>query len=253
MGVLDGKSAIVTGASRGIGRATAIELARAGASVLLTARSLGEIEATAAEIRAEGGRAEALSVDVTNYAQVAAAVARAQAAFGGLDIVVNNAGLIDPIARLEASDPEGWGRVIDVNVKGVYHAMRAAAPVMRAAGGGVIVNISSGAATSPLEGWSHYCASKAAALMLTRSGDKELSEAGVRVVGLSPGTVATEMQRSIKASGVNPVSQLDWEAHIPPDWAGRAVVYLCTDAARDYDGGDMSLRQEEARKRVGLI
>jgi len=113
-------------------------------------------------------------------------------------------------------------------------------------------NISSGAATSALEGWSHYCSTKAAVLSLTRCADKEYRDAGVRVVGLSPGTVATEMQVAIKASGLNPVSQLDPSAHIPPEWAARAVVWLCTDTANDLAGVDFSLKDAAGRARVGL-
>src|SRR3546814_10470034 len=129
----------------------------------------------------------------------------------------------------------------------------AAIPIMEAQGHGVIVNISSGAATSPLEGWSHYCATKAAVLMLTRCVDKEYRDRGIHVVGLSPGTVATDMQRAIKASGINPVSRLDFSQHIPPEWPARAVAWLCTDAARESDGGDFSLKTENGRRRVGLV
>ncbi|MEM8754049.1 MAG: SDR family oxidoreductase, partial [Pseudomonadota bacterium] len=173
-------------------------------------------------------------------------------AFGGLDILVNNAGLIDPIAHLSESDPTAWGAVVDVNLKGVYHGMRAAAPIMAEAGEGVVVNLSSGAATGALEGWSHYCATKAAVLALTRVGDKELAPKGVRVVGLSPGTVATDMQRSIRASGVNPVSRLDWEAHIPPEWAAEAALFLCGPEGARFAGGDFSIKTDEGRALVGL-
>ena len=250
---LEGKAAVVTGASRGIGAATAEELARRGVAVVLAARSGGEIEALAQQIREAGGKASAIACDVSRYADVAAAVDHCRSAFGSLDILVNNAGVIDPIARLAESDPDGWDSVVDINVKGVYHGLRAAIPVMQAQGGGVIVNISSGAATSALEGWSHYCATKAAVLMLTRCVDKEYRDKGIRVVGLSPGTVATEMQVSIKASGINPVSRLDPSVHIPPEWPARAVAWLCTNAAREFDGGDFSLKSEDGRRRVGLV
>lgn len=256
---LAGKTALITGASRGIGRAAALELARAGVSVLLTARTEAQLVDAVAEIDAarahapNTGAAAARACDVSRYEDVAAAVAHCQDRFGRLDILINNAGVIDPIARIGDSDPTAWGQVIDINVKGVYHGLRAGLPGMAAQGGGVVVNISSGAATSPLEGWSHYCASKAAVLMLTRMADKEYGAEGVRVIGLSPGTVATDMQRAIKASGVNPVSQLDWEAHIEPDWPARAIAYLCTEAAADLAGGDFSIKTEEGRKRVGLI
>ena len=119
-------------------------------------------------------------------------------------------------------------------------------------GGGVVVNISSGAATSAMEGWSHYCATKAAVLSLTRCADKEVGDKGVRIVGLSPGTVATHMQVAIRASGINPVSQLDPSVHIPPEWAARAIAWLASDAAADIRGEDFVLREEANRRRVGL-
>ena len=247
---LTGQTALITGASRGIGAETARAFAAAGANVVLAARSADALQALAAEI---GAQARAISCDVSNYAQVAAAVQMAVETFGGLDILIGNAGVIEPIARLEDSDPEGWGTVIDINLKGVYHGMRAALPVMKAAGGGTVITISSGAATNPIEAWSQYCASKAGALMLTRMLHKEEGMHGIRALGLSPGTVATEMQREIKSSGINPVSQLDWSDHIPPDWPAKALVWMCGPAADGYLGGDISLREEEIRRAVGLI
>lgn len=249
---LKGKTALVTGASRGIGAAIAEKLAAYGASVVLAARSTGDIEAVAARIRQAGGTAETLACDVSRYEDVATAVQVAIDRFGRLDILVNNAGLIEPIARLAESDPEHWAQVADVNYKGVYFGLRAAIPAMLATGGGTIVTISSGAATSALEGWSHYCSSKAAALSLTRCADKEYRDQGIRVVGLSPGTVATDMQVAIKASGINPVSQLDPSVHIPPDWAAEAVAFLCGSGGDAYLGTDFSLKTEEGRKLVGL-
>lgn len=249
---LQGKTAIVTGASRGIGAAAAEELARLGVSVVLAARSLDDIEALAAKIREAGGKASALACDVSRYADVAAAVEHCRTTFGGLDILVNNAGVIDPIARLAESDPAAWNLAVDINLKGVYHGLRAALPVMEAEGSGVIVNISSGAATGALEGWSHYCSTKAAVLSLTRCADKEYGDKGIRVVGLSPGTVATDMQVSIKASGINPVSQLDPSVHIPADWPAKAIAWLCTAEAAEFAGTDFSLKTEEGRRRVGL-
>ena len=119
-------------------------------------------------------------------------------------------------------------------------------------GAGVVVNISSGAATSAMEGWSHYCATKAAVLSLTRCADKEVGDKGVRIVGLSPGTVATHMQVAIRASGINPVSQLVPSVHIPPDWVARAIAWLASDAAADIRGEDFVLREEANHRRVGL-
>ncbi len=250
---LKGKTALVTGASRGIGAATARRLAAAGATVVLTARSMAGIEDVAAQIRAAGGNADAIVCDVTDYAAVATAVQHCVDRHGSIDILVNNAGTIEPIARLADSDPELWGQVVDVNYKGVYHGLRSAIPVMEKQGGGVVVNISSGAAIAAMEGWSHYCSTKAAVLSLTGCAHKEYGEKGIRVVGLSPGTVVTDMQTAIRSSGINPVSKLDASAHISPEWAAEAVAWLCTEKGTPYDGADFSIKTEEGRRLVGLI
>ena len=253
---LSGKTALVTGASRGIGEAAVRRLHAAGANVVLAARSAGDIEAIASEL---GARALAVECDVADYDAVERTVARTATRFGSLDILVNNAGLMDPIARIENADPAGWGKVVDVNLKGAFHAIRAALPRMKAndpslpgAKRGVIVNISSGAATSALEGWSHYSSTKAALLMLTRCVHKEEAENGIACVGLSPGTVATDMQRTIRDSGINPVSKLDWSRHIPAEWVGEAIAWLTTNAAREHDGADFSLKNDAGRDAVGL-
>ena len=131
--------------------------------------------------------------------------------------------------------------------------MRAALPIMADQGHGTILTISSGAAHSPIEAWSHYCASKAGAAMLTSSADLEARALGIRCMGLSPGTVATQMQREIKSSGVNPVSKLDWSDHIPPEWPAKTLAWMCSDAANDWVGKEISLRDESIRRQVGLI
>lgn len=246
---LTGKTVLITGAGRGIGEAASRHFAELGANVALAARSVDEIGRIAGEI---GQNALAVPCDVADWFQAREAVERTVKAFGAVDVLLNNAGLIDPISRIEEADPAAWGRVVDVNVKGAFHMLRAVVPGMTARGAGLVINMSSGAATSALEGWSHYCATKAALLSLTRTAHKELGPKGVNVIGLSPGTVATGMQRTIKASGINPVSRLDWDRHIPAEWVARAVAWLTTDAARDYDGGDFSLKTEEGRKAVGL-
>lgn len=247
---MQGKVVAITGASRGIGAAAARAFAAAGAKVALLARSQREIDALAAEIGAE---ALAMRCDVADWTSVEQAVATVVQRFGRLDVLVNNAGTIDPIARLSDADPTAWGQAIDVNLKGVFHGMRAAIPVMRAQGGGTIINVSSGAARNALEGWSSYCAGKAGALMLTQAAHLEEGPHGIRVLGLSPGTVATEMQVKIKASGINPVSQLDPAVHIPADWPARALVWMCGPEADPWLGNDVSLRDEAVRRAVGLI
>ena len=249
---LKGKAVVITGASRGIGEAAARLFAQAGAKVVLAARSVAACQAITDEIAEAGGEARAVACDVADPQSVADAIAACENLFGGLDILINNAGVIEPIGRIEDLSPEDFGRVIDVNLKGVFNGLHAALPRM-AAKGGVVVNISSGAATSPLEGWSHYCASKAGALMLTRAAERENQNGPVRVVGLSPGTVATEMQVVIKASGINPVSELDPSVHIPTEWVARALAWLCGPDAEDFRGVDVSLRDEDIRRRIGLI
>ena len=250
MSDMNGKTVLITGASRGIGAEAAQVFAQAGANVALTARSEDAIATLAGEI---GENALAIPCDVSRYWEVSAAVDATIETFGSLDVLINNAGVVEPISHLASSDPEGWSQVIDINLKGVYHGMRAAMPVMQAAGGGTILTISSGAAHGPVEAWSHYCASKAGAAMLTRCADKEGREAGIRAIGLSPGTVATKMQREIKASGINPVSKLEWSDHVPADWPARALLWMCSPEADSYLGDEISLRDEEIRRRAGLI
>jgi len=247
---LPGKVVFITGASRGIGAAAAHAFADVGAKVVLAARSGDDIDALAAEI---GDAARAVRCDVASFDDVQSAVAQAVAAFGPIDVLVNNAGTIDPIAHLPGGDVAGWHSAIDVNLKGVFNGMHAVLPAMIECGQGTILNISSGAAHNAIEGWSAYCASKAGAYMLTRCADAELRDKGIRVLGLSPGTVATQMQRDIKASGINAVSRLDWEDHIPPDWPARALVWMCSAAADGFLGQDISLREDSIRKAVGLI
>ena len=203
----------------------------------------------AAEI---GENALALACDVSDYASVEAAVQKTVERFGGLDVLINNAGVLKPIGPLAEVDPDEWGQVIDINIKGVFNGMRAALPVMKAAGGGSVLTVSSGAAHNPLEGWGAYCTSKAGAAMLTRSLDLEERSNGIRAIGLSPGTVATQMQRDIKASGVNRISEMSWEDHVPADWPAKILLWMCTPDADEFIGSEISQRDEEVRKRSGL-
>ena len=247
---LTGQTALITGASRGIGAETARAFAAAGATLCLIARSADELKAVAAEL---GTQTLVQTCDISDYTSVSAAVDATIKTFGQLDIVINNAGAIEPISHLSSVDPDGWDKVIDVNLKGVFYAMRAALPHMLGRGSGTIITVSSGAAHNPVEAWSHYCASKAGAAMLTECLHLENGASGIRAMGMSPGTVATQMQRDIKASGINPVSQLNWSDHIPADWPAKALLWMCSAAADGYLGREISLRDEDIRKAVGLI
>lgn len=247
---MTGKTVMITGASRGIGAEAARVFADAGANVALLARSQDAIGDLAGEI---GQSAIAIPCNVARFGEMSSAVETTVQAFGSLDVLINNAGVIEPIAHLSQADPEAWGQVIDINLKGVFNGMRAALPHMKEAGGGSILTISSGAAHNAIEAWSHYCASKAAVNMLTRCVDKEEGAHGIRAMGLSPGTVATQMQREIKASGINPVSELAWEDHIPADWPARCLLWMCGPEADAYKGQEISLRDDGIRRAVGLI
>lgn len=247
---VSGKVALITGASRGIGAAAARVFADAGAKVALVSRGGDEISRLAGEI---GASALAIPCEVSRFWEVQNAVKATVETFGSLDILINNAGVIEPITHMAEADPDAWSQTIDINLKGVFHGMRAALPVMVQQGGGTVLSVSSGAAHGPVEAWSAYCASKAGAAMLTRSLDKEYGHLGIRAMGLSPGTVQTEMQRAIKSSGINPVSKLEWSDHIPVDWPARTLLWMCGVDATEFVGQEIALRDEEIRRRVGLV
>ncbi|TGD67294.1 SDR family oxidoreductase [Tabrizicola sp. WMC-M-20] len=244
------KTVIITGASRGIGAAAARTFAAAGWRVALLARSGSEISALADQI---GAAAMALPCDVADPVAMQTAVQTVQTRWGQLDALINNAGMIDPISRLEDADAGNWGRSIDINLKGVFNGMRAAIPVMKAAGGGTIITVSSGAASNPYEGWSAYCAAKAGAAMLTRAAHLEEGSNGLRIMGLSPGTVATDMQIKIKASGINPVSALDPAVHVPPEWPAKCLLWMCGSGGDAWLGEEVKLRDDSIRRAIGVL
>ncbi len=252
MGELTGKGVIVTGASRGIGAAAALALGKAGATLILTARDGGLAGDVAQAVVAAGGRATARSCDISDYAAAEGLVAETLGRFGRLDALINNAGVIDPIARIENSDPAAWARNVEINLVGAYNAIRVVLGPMAAAGGGTIVNVSSGAAIRPLEGWSAYCSAKAGLHMLTRAVHLEMVDKGIRVFGFQPGTTDTDMQVLIRASKMNPVSQIPRENLTPVAHPAAAIVYLCTAAADDLVGQEFSLRDDPFRARLNL-
>ncbi len=246
---MTGKTVLITGASQGIGAAAASAFVAAGANVMLAARNGDKLAALSQRL---GPKARMILCDVGDFDQMQRAVETARDWGGALDVLIGNAGIITPIAHLAEADPAQWAAAMDTNLRGVFHGMRAALPILRAQGSGTIITVSSGAAVNPMEGWSAYCASKAGALMLTRVAHLEEAAHGLRILGLSPGTVATQMQVTIKESGVNPVSQLGPSAHIPPEWAAKALVWMCGPQADPWLGQDVSLRDSEVRAKVGL-
>ena len=247
---LSGQTVLITGASRGIGAAAAREFSKNGTNVVLFARDKDSIDTIANEI---GQQALAIAGDISVFADVQRAIQTTVQRFGKLEVLINNAAALEPISHQADADPELWGKLIDINIKGVFYANRCALPIMLKNGGGTIITVSSGAAHNPIEAWSAYCTSKAGAAMLTSCTDHENRHQGIRAMGLSPGTVATQMQRDIKASGINPVSQLDWSDHITPVWPAKVLVWMCGPEADEFIGKEISLREDYIRKAVGLI
>ncbi|MFQ5830116.1 MAG: SDR family NAD(P)-dependent oxidoreductase [Candidatus Methylomirabilia bacterium] len=189
---LDGKVAIVTGASRGLGRALALALAEAGAHVALGARSKPELEETARQVEARGRRAFVVPTDVSVFSAVEALVTQTVQSLGRLDIVVNNSGQahVVPLAEM---DPADWQRIIDVNLTGVFHGCRAAAPHLIAQQSGKVINVASVTAAVGLPGYVAYAASKGGVVSLTRTLAVEWARHNIQVNGLAPGWFITPM------------------------------------------------------------
>lgn len=199
MGLLEGKAALVTGAAAGIGRATALAVAAAGARVTLADVDAAGGAETAAMIRAAGGEAEFVRADVARADEVAALVAAAQRRWGGLQLAVNNAGIEGRVAPLAEQDAADFDRVIAVNLRGTFLCLKAEIPAILAAGGGAIVNLSSVAGQIGFAGLAPYVASKHAVIGLTRNAALEYARQGVRVNAVCPGGVETRMLDSLAA------------------------------------------------------
>ncbi len=196
---LQGQVAIVSGAGRGIGAATARLLAQAGAAVVLTARGADEIEAVATSIRADDLRALAIPADVTDVEQLEAVVQGALDEYGRVDILVNNAAVIWPLEPIFDVDPDEWAYTILTNLVGPFNLVRYVLPFMLEQSYGRIVNLSSSAAQKPIAGASAYCASKAGLDMLTRTLALEVTGTPLTVNSFDPGMVDTDMQADIRS------------------------------------------------------
>ncbi len=190
---LAGKVAVITGAGRGIGRAIARAYAQAGARVVCSARTTAEIEETVALIAGDGGTALAVPADVTDFAAMEALFARAAETFGGVDIVLANAGASPQARRIENADPQLWRQTIDINLTGAFHTVHAAIPHLRLRGAGKIILTGSGSRHAPNPGLSAYASAKIGLWMLTQTLALELRDANISVNELIPGPVRTAM------------------------------------------------------------
>jgi len=229
-----GKVAIVTGGGSGIGRATAIQLGAGGATVIVADVNEAGGQDTVTTI---GRDARFVRTDVTDSAQVDALVAACE---GKLDIAFNNAGTSGNFANIAEADVAEWQRVIDLNLVSVFLCMRAEIPLMQAAGGGVIVNTSSGAGLMGFAGLSAYVASKHGVIGLTKTAALEYARAGIRINAVCPGTVRTPMlegftggdEKTLQAMGkMMPIGRL-----ATPEEIAQAVVWLCSDQASYVTG-----------------
>jgi 3-oxoacyl-[acyl-carrier protein] reductase len=260
MGLFEGRVAWVTGAGRGIGRAVALALADQGAAVALVSRTQNEVEQTAEEIRARGGRALASLLDVSNWDMVSCAAQQIEAALGPLDILINNAGVLQPLGKLWETDPEQAGRLFDINLAGAYYGLRAVLPGMVQRGRGVVVNISSSAAARLAPGWSVYAASKAGLDQLARSVAVDLKDTAIRVYSLYPGLVETKMLETLCAATPDQlppdrrqffVDRKEAGKALPPEAPARAVVWLCSPHCDLASGAVVDLRrQPELREQI---
>ena len=238
---LETKSALVTGAASGIGQASALALARAGAALCVSDINAEGAEETARLISADGGQAIARHCDVTKRADVEAMVAAALSAYGRLDAAVNNAGISGHFfQRLHEADDDMFERVIDVNLRGVWHCMKAELPPMLAQGSGAIVNIASVAGLIGAPKAADYTASKHAVVGITKSAALDYAQSGIRVNAVCPAYTDTAMVQGAVAG--NPVMASIMTRAIPmarlgrPDEIAEAVVWLCSDASSFVTG-----------------
>lgn len=246
----DNKAAFVTGASRGIGFEIARQLVDRGWKVGMAARGKAVLDAAAEQIGSDA--VLPIACDVSDQVSVEAAVRAVSERFGPVTALINNAGVIDPIGLLHDTDPADWMRLIQINISGVMLASRAVLPGMLAQGQGVIINLSSGAAHNPVEGWSAYCTSKAGLNMLTRALAAEYGPMGIRVHDFIPGIVDTDMLNGAQTKYDNAIAKLDDEVKLPPAIPARCIAWLVDEGYGRTHGVEQSIRDAELRAKVGL-
>jgi len=249
------KVAIITGAGRGIGKATAHLFAAAGAAVVLAARNAPEIQLVAESIKANGGQALAIPTDITDPAAIDQLIILTLRAFKHIDILVNNAAVITPIGKVWEVSHVEWQALITVNVIGPYLCCRAALPHMLDRGDGVIINVTSGAAAKNIAGWSAYCASKSALDRFTGVLAEEVAHTGIVVNGMDPGPTRTDMQaqaqrnhRTAFPAVKQPGEQPERKRLFQPEEAAQLNLWLAS--GRAASGRIFALPDESVRRQI---
>jgi len=238
-GALAGKVAVVTGASRGIGKAIAMALSDAGAAVMLAARGAEQLEAVGTEIRTRRGEVATVPTDVTDLEQMHGLVRRTVEEFGSLDVLVSNAGSAPFTAPTAEMRPDGFDRYFRANFDGALNGIRAAGPILLERGGGCVLNVASVSGLIASPGLAYYAAAKAAVINLTRTVAREWAPAGVRVNALAPGWIETDMNDALRSDAGAERAVL---SQIPMGRWGRAeevaaaALFLCSPAASFVTG-----------------
>lgn len=233
---LSGKTILVTGAGRGIGAELVRALVGAGARVFAGIYR----EDGASDVPANVTRVQ---LDVTSDEQVQAAISKISDEAGKLDILVNNAGIISPIDHLANIKSSDLDDAFAINVVGVHRMTVAALPLLRASKG-TIINAGTGAATTPMEGWLAYCASKAGARMLTQMMDLELRDEGVRSFFLGIPPTDTAMQKSVRDSGINPISKIKQSNLVRPEVPASVIAFLCGPVGAEIEDVMLDVRDD---------
>ena len=222
---ITGKVVVITGASSGMGEATARDLAAKGAKVVLGARRMDRLEALVKEIRDAGGEAVAVATDVAKLEDVQKLVATAKESFGRVDVIFNNAGLM-PLSPLESLRIDEWDRMIDVNMKGTLYGIAAALPYMKEQKSGHVINVSSVYGHKVVATGAVYCATKHAVRAISEGFRQEVKDYNIRVTTISPGAVRTELTDHITEPGLaENVSQVVGEIGVPASTMANMVAF----------------------------
>lgn len=240
---LEGQTAFITGAGRGIGEAVGLAFARAGAKLVLVARTESDVRRVAAAAEDLGVQALALAVDVSRSQDVHSAVGQALEKFGQIDVLVNCAGIYGPIGLLVENDPEQWAETIQINLLGTVYCMHAVLPRMIRRSKGAIINFSGGGAVSPLPRFSAYGASKTAVVRLTETVAEEVKEHNIRVNAIAPGAINTRLLDQVLEAGERAGKEFYARAReqkekggTPPEMAAELAVFLASPAAEGVTG-----------------